>query len=81
MKSLHSQPYQALLAHLLEARRKAAITQTDLADKLGRPQSFVSKYERGERRLVVEFLEVCRGIGADPYKLLKQIEGGSTPKG
>ncbi|MFZ5756940.1 MAG: helix-turn-helix domain-containing protein [Pseudomonadota bacterium] len=82
MKSLHSQPYQALLTLLLEARRKAAITQTDLADKLGRPQSFVSKYERGERRLdVVEFLEVCRGIGADPYKLLKKIEGGSPPKG
>ncbi len=49
---------------LIEARLAAGLTQVDLADRLHRPQSYVSKYESGERRLdVVEFLEVADGIG------------------
>jgi len=51
------------------------MTQLDVANLLSRPQSFVSKYERGERRLdVVEFLEVCASIGADAVKVLRQVE-------
>ena len=54
------------------------MTQQQLADKLGRPQSFVSKIENSDRRLdVIEFIEVCRLLGADPYALLKQIEAKS----
>jgi transcriptional regulator with XRE-family HTH domain len=46
---------------LVDARRTAGLTQAALAKKLGRPQSFVSKFERGQRRLdVVVFLEVAR---------------------
>lgn len=48
---------------LLEARRKKGLTQVDVAALLDKPQSFVSKYESGERRLdVVEFLEVCKSL-------------------
>ena len=48
---------------LVEARRDAGLTQVALAKKLGRPQSFVSKFERGERRLdVTEFLDVARAL-------------------
>jgi len=58
-------PRYARLCHLLvEARQAAGLTQVELAERLCRPQSFVSKYESGERRLdVVEFLEVADGIG------------------
>jgi transcriptional regulator with XRE-family HTH domain len=50
-----------------------------LAEKLGRLQTFVSKYERGERRLdVVEFLDVAHALAIDPYKLLRQLE--ATPR-
>ncbi len=67
MKSIYSQPNQTLLALITQARKNAGITQAALAEKLGRPQSFVSKIESGERRLdVVEFLEVARLIGFDP---------------
>jgi len=60
---------------LTEARSKAGLTQLDVASRLERPQSFVSKYESGERRLdVVEFLEVCTAVQADPGKVLRQVE-------
>jgi transcriptional regulator with XRE-family HTH domain len=50
------------------------LTQIELAQKLSRPQSFVSKYELGERRLdVVEFLEVAEALGVKPEKVLKQL--------
>jgi transcriptional regulator with XRE-family HTH domain len=49
--------------------------QADVAGRLGRPQSFVSKYESGERRLdVVEFLVVCAAVQADPVKVLREVE-------
>lgn len=50
------------------------MTQEELARRLKRPQSFVSKYENGERRLdIVEFLHVTRAIGVDPVELLREI--------
>lgn len=59
---------------LTEARKKAGLTQSALAVRLRRPQSFVSKYERGERRLdVIEFGEVAQAIGVDPLKFLARL--------
>lgn len=50
------------------------MTQQDVASGLGRPQSFVSKYESGERQLdVVEFVEVCRAIGASPALVISAL--------
>jgi transcriptional regulator with XRE-family HTH domain len=52
----------------------ARLTQHELAKRLHKPQSFVAKYEGGERRIdVVEFVTVCQAIGADPAKLLKAL--------
>ncbi len=59
---------------LVEARKKADLTQAELASRLNRPQSFVSKYERGERRLdVLEFREVARGLRIDPIEFLAKL--------
>lgn len=61
---------------LVEARKKALLTQAQLAKRLKRPQSFVSKYERGERRLeVVEFADIARAIGIDPVRFLRHFYG------
>jgi len=49
--SLHTFRYKVFRKLIVDARREAKVRQTDLADRLGKPQSFVSKYERGERRL------------------------------
>jgi transcriptional regulator with XRE-family HTH domain len=58
--SLHSHHYQIFRNMLIAAREQAGLTQVNVAEKLGRPQSFISKYERGERRLdFTEFIELA----------------------
>ncbi|WP_372178176.1 hypothetical protein ACCQ23_05830 [Xanthomonas axonopodis pv. phyllanthi] len=48
-----------------------------MAKRLKRVQSFVSKYELGERRLdVVDFIAVCDCLGVDPAKLLGRVQRG-----
>jgi transcriptional regulator with XRE-family HTH domain len=59
---------------MIEARKSARLTQHEVAKRLHKPQSFIAKYEGGERRIdVVEFVTVCHAIGADPAKLLKAL--------
>lgn len=61
VKSIHDSAYQVLVDCLRDARRKARITQVELAARLGTDQSYVSKYERAERRLdVIELRTLCR---------------------
>ena len=49
---------------LREERKRAGLRQRDLATRLGQPQSLVSKYESGERRLdIAELGEVCQALG------------------
>ena len=63
-RTLRSPGHQALMAALKQARLDAGLTQTELADRLKRPQSFVAKYENGERRVeVVEFIQIVGAIG------------------
>lgn len=68
-------PRRVRLQNLLaDHRRSAGLTQADLAGRLGRPQSFVSKYETGERRLdVIEFLEVIEALAVDPAVVLAEL--------
>lgn len=72
-KAKFNPTYKRLCRLLTEARKKAALQQIDLAKRLGRPQSYVSKVESGERRLDVgEFVELATAIGADPVKVLRE---------
>jgi transcriptional regulator with XRE-family HTH domain len=85
LKSLRTAEHARLIALLAAAREKAGLTQQQLADRLGRPQSFVAKYEGGERRLdVVEFLAIARALDLDPARAVKEIAGkyekSGTPK-
>jgi transcriptional regulator with XRE-family HTH domain len=74
-RSIHSTPYVVLREHLASARIAAALTQEELAAKLERPQSYIAKYETGDRRLdVVEFLEVCASIGIEPASVLDAVQ-------
>ena len=78
-KSLHTPEYELFRSLLVSAREAVGFTQTEVAVRLGRPQSFVAKYEGGERRLdIVEFIEVCGALNADPHVLLDAIKSGGV---
>ncbi len=67
-------PYLRLQRLLVEARRARGLTQSDVAHNLQVPQSFVSKYERGERRLdIVELLRILRILELDARDVLDRI--------
>jgi transcriptional regulator with XRE-family HTH domain len=74
MKSLRSDEHLRVRTLLISAREKAALTQQQLANKLGRNQSFVAKYEGGERRIdIVEFLEITRALQLDPSRAIREV--------
>jgi transcriptional regulator with XRE-family HTH domain len=55
-------------------RQEAGLTQTVVAGRLGKPPSYVAKYEGGDRRLdVLEFLDVAAAIGFDPCQLIRSL--------
>lgn len=67
--------HELLGLYLVEARREAGLTQDELAEKLGRKQAYVSKYELGQRKLdVIEFLTITRAIGIDPVQIIKKLK-------
>lgn len=73
-KSLRSSEHGIFCALMIETRKKAGLTQQQLAKRLRRPQSFVAKYEGGERRIdIVEFLTVVRAMDADPLSVLRSL--------
>jgi transcriptional regulator with XRE-family HTH domain len=73
-RTIYSEEYKELLELLIQARKHMHLTQQELAHKLDEHQSFVSKYESGERRLdVIEFLQIVKSLGADPCDIIKKI--------
>jgi transcriptional regulator with XRE-family HTH domain len=75
VKSIHSPEYKTFLAVLRQARRRAGITQLELATKLGKEQTFVSKCERGERRIdVIELRAICAAIGVSMKQFMAALD-------
>ncbi|WP_335327570.1 helix-turn-helix transcriptional regulator [Rhizobium sp. 42MFCr.1] len=67
--------YRRLIELLVEARRRANITQVELGRRIGQRQTVISKIETEERRLdTAEFLLVSKAIGVDPYELMHRAE-------
>ena len=68
-------PQERLLSLLRTVRGEAGLTQSEVAQALGQPQSFVSKYESGEPRLdVLELRDVCRATGLTLADFVKRLE-------
>lgn len=79
-RSLQSPAYKELRRLLIEARTAAGLTQTQVAERLGRPQSFISKWEGAERHLdVTEFLALCEAIGASAVAVLAEVQSLAPP--
>jgi transcriptional regulator with XRE-family HTH domain len=72
--SLHSEENQKLVAVLIAARKAAGLTQTDLAERLGKLQQFVSRIESGQRRIdLLEFIMLARALDIEPRTLLARV--------
>ena len=74
MRTSFSSEYTIFLSLIVDVRKRAEMTQADVAKALRKPQSFVSKYERGERRIdFAEFVRLCDILETDPVKFLKEF--------
>ena len=79
-KWVQPEHYQVVGAALAAARKRANITQVELAARLGKPQSVISAIEAGQRRLdVVEFLVIVRTLGADPVEIFAEVVRSNHP--
>jgi transcriptional regulator with XRE-family HTH domain len=73
-KTLRSREHRALCAVLVATRREAGLTQAQLAERLGKPASFIAKIEIGKRRLdVVEFAAIAKALKLDPRKMFERF--------
>jgi transcriptional regulator with XRE-family HTH domain len=78
-KSIHSPEHARLVALLRQLRLDAGLRQEELAERLGVNQTWVSKYENGERRLdLVQLHRVCDALGTTAAALVKQWEAAIT---
>lgn len=70
----HNGSYEVLYEKLSKLRKGQSITQQELADRLGKPQSFVSKYESGERKVdVIEFIDIVSAMELNPALILSGL--------
>lgn len=76
-KTIFGGDHRHLVELIVEARKKAGLTQTELADRLGRDQTFVSIIERGQRRVdVLEFVSIAEALGHEPEVLFARLLKG-----
>lgn len=74
-KTIRSEGHEALCDALIEARKAAGLTQSDLAERLLCHQSLVARIESGERRVdVVELIVLVRAIGVTALTILERVE-------
>lgn len=78
-KTIYSSEYNAFLKLLKEARERAGVTQIQMAERLNATQTFVSKCERGDRRIdVVELHSWCVALGISMSDFVKNFEKNRT---
>lgn len=73
-KSAFTDAHQILIRALARAREKAGLQQVELAQKIGKKQSYISNIERGQRRVdVIEFIAIVKALGGDPSATFADI--------
>ena len=71
---IEPEQYRLVGTCLAAARRRASLTQTEAAERLGRKQTFISEIERGLRRIdVLEIVLIWRALDADPFQLFAEV--------
>jgi transcriptional regulator with XRE-family HTH domain len=78
-QTLQSPRHEALRAFIVRKRKKAGLTQSELAARLGRYQSFIANIESGQRRIdVIELLDIAAAIGFDPREAINDLRSVSS---
>ena len=73
-KTIHTERHRKFRALLTAERKRAGLTQIVVAQRLGKPPSYVAKYELGDRRLdLLEFLDISAAIGFDPHAFIRAL--------
>lgn len=73
-KTIYSKQAQILRQHLIAMRKKAGLTQRQLAERLNREHNLIGRLELGERRLdVIEFYWICAACSVDAGKAAKKL--------
>lgn len=81
MKKSSQEQYELLQQMLVESRESMGLAQQDVAAKLGKHQTFVSKVEKGQRRLdLIEFLQMADVLEFDPHDFIKKLRKRSSHK-
>ena len=74
-KTIFTAEQKKLTKLLRQIRLAAGLRQSDLAERLGQPQSFVSKYESGERRVdILEVRQICQAVGITLQEFVERLE-------
>lgn len=75
MKTIYQARYAAFIDALISARKNQSLTQLEVAQALGKPQSYIAKIEGKDRKLdVMEFVALCEAIHHDPSELIKALQ-------
>lgn len=75
MKTIYKAQYEQLIKILIDKRKQKQLTQTELALRLGKPQSYIAKIENKDRRLdVIELIELCEAMSTDASEVIKAVQ-------
>lgn len=78
MKTIYQERYNQLIHDLILVRKHANLTQSEVAKKLNKPQSYIAKIEGKDRKLdILEFIELCEVLDVQPSLLIREIENFS----
>ena len=81
-KTIHSAQYKTFLKVLRNTRQRVGLTQTELAEEIGKTQTYVSKCERGERRIdVLELRTFCAALGLSMKQFVAKLEEALRQRG
>ncbi len=77
----YSAQYERFRALMIKVRKAKRLPQWELAERIGRSQSYVAKYESGKRRLdVVEFVEVAKALHVEPWRIIRRLTKENGPQ-
>lgn len=81
-RGIHDSRYRWVVDRLVQARKKKGLSQAAVAELLGKPQQYVSRYETGERRLdIFEFVDAAEALEVDPLRLVGEARQSGQSDG